>query len=320
MYKLWRTSITRDNPSVSIPVGRNSSQSTCSETDSRKTHEFGAIGEELECSSMRSSINSESQPVVVGLPGLLKSDAESLQQPAIQNPDDLVINFWNSEPKFKAEYEVPSSDHAAEIIGKKGKKILRTQQATQTKITSPKLGERPVFIVEGERLAVQKALNMISMQCTYFESIRSTKSEQSLVGKIFVPKNLVGLVVGESGRTIQRIQRNSSTVIKTPKAEEDPVFVITSDNESLEKAVSTMLHAVHLINEHIREKTYKNEPMIYLHHLFTLLTPIGSKLINYDQICQPFDKLSLVSAEQSAHRMHSIFSEYKYSSSWLDIF
>jgi len=125
MYKLWRTSITRDNPSVSIPVGRNSSQSTCSETDSRKTHEFGAIGEELECSSMRSSINSESQPVVVGLPGLLKSDAESLQQPAIQNPDDLVINFWNSEPKFKAEYEVPSSDHAAEIIGKKGLFLLQ---------------------------------------------------------------------------------------------------------------------------------------------------------------------------------------------------
>lgn len=144
--------------------------------------------------------------------------------------------------------EVPTSNHVAQILGKKGTKIRALRETTNTYIRSPLPQEQPIFIVKGRKEDVAEAVKYLKSASDFFTTIESEKSMlqsaaiKSSQGKVIVvkfsiPVGYVGLVVGVKGCTIKAIEKQSKTFIQSPVMDSEPLFIITGSSENCEIAM-----------------------------------------------------------------------------------
>ena len=162
---------------------------------------------------------------------------------------------------------VPSSEHVAEIVGRKGRKIRALREETNTYIKTPARDEEPVFVVVGRSEDVAMARNVILTAAKHFTKVMEirNKSKVSNVAasiralekptllstntlsqdlpnpgfvtlKVHVPYRAVVFVVGPEGVTLETIQRLTHTHIVITGSERDPIFEVTGFPENAEKA------------------------------------------------------------------------------------
>ncbi|XP_037081634.1 RNA-binding protein MEX3B-like [Pollicipes pollicipes] len=146
---------------------------------------------------------------------------------------------------------VPSSEHVAEIVGKKGGKIKNIRAETNTYIKTPKRDEEPVFVITGRKEDVGFAKQKILAAAEHFSQLREArrqnpggpapalgppKREGDVTASVEVPYEFVGLVVGQKGATIKRIQQDTSTYITTPSRRHRPIFEVVGQPADVEQA------------------------------------------------------------------------------------
>jgi len=155
---------------------------------------------------------------------------------------------------------VPTSDHAAEIIGKNGCKIKELRRLTNTYIKSPVRNQETEFLVTGTPENVSLVKEYILQQAQHFTDLRKQPLLQSFKGisgqlvslNVRVAKEFVGLVVGPKGKTIKKIQEDTHTHIVTPNYQKEPIFVVTGLQFDVERARD-------LMNQHIDQRTTQEE-------------------------------------------------------------
>ena len=120
--------------------------------------------------------------------------------------------------------------------------------------------EEPVFIITGRKENIQTAKREILEISANFSRMRSSKlygngqEVSELVRmELWVPYDMVGLVVGPKGATIVQIQESTQTYIKTPNRDQKPVFRISGIAENV-------LRAKDKIRSHVLLRTGKNLP------------------------------------------------------------
>ena len=92
---------------------------------------------------------------------------------------------------LEADVPVPSSDHVAEIVGKRGCKILFFMDATKAKIVTPRRDEQPIFKVSGDQFAVDAACKLIveaAEQFSKIQEVRQFEAEMDPIGSA-LPSN-----------------------------------------------------------------------------------------------------------------------------------
>ena len=134
-----------------------------------------------------------------------------------------------------------------------GCKIKALRAKTNTYIKTPVRGEEPVFVITGRPEDVSAAQREILTAADHFTEIRASRktSSSSLLSNgygcqaldenkvtilVRVPYRVVGLVVGQKGATVKRIQQITSTYIVTPSREKEPCFKVTGSPENVERA------------------------------------------------------------------------------------
>lgn len=167
---------------------------------------------------------------------------------------------------------VPSSEHVAEIVGKKGGKIKNIRAETNTYIKTPKRDEEPVFVITGRKEDVALAKQKITVAADHFTQLREArrqnpggiagmvpgsvgsgpvvgggalgvlgplgppKRDGDITVSVEVPYEFVGLVVGQKGATIKRIQQDTNTYITTPSRRHRPIFEVVGQPLEVERA------------------------------------------------------------------------------------
>ncbi|KAF0290839.1 RNA-binding protein MEX3D [Amphibalanus amphitrite] len=146
---------------------------------------------------------------------------------------------------------VPSSEHVAEIVGKKGGKIKNIRAETNTYIKTPKRDEEPVFVITGRKEDVAFAKQKILAAAEHFSQLREArrqnpggpapalgppKRDGDVTIQVEVPYEFVGLVVGQKGATIKRIQQDTNTYITTPSRRHRPIFEVVGQPDDVETA------------------------------------------------------------------------------------
>jgi hypothetical protein len=118
--------------------------------------------------------------------------------------------------------EVPSPEHVAEIVGKKGGRIIQLRKGTATYIKTPQITEAPRFIISGLPENVDSAKRSILAASHFFTKLRENMPihkavmPNSTIVSLEVEDKLVGLVVGNKGQTIIRIQELTNTYVRSP--------------------------------------------------------------------------------------------------------
>lgn len=140
------------------------------------------------------------------------------------------------------------------VLDVAGCKIKALRAKTNTYIKTPVRGEEPVFVVTGRKEDVAAAKREILSAAEHFSQIRASRRQNgnastslangppspSTPGQVTiqvrVPYRVVGLVVGPKGATIKRIQQQTHTYIVTPSRDKEPVFEVTGNPDSVDKA------------------------------------------------------------------------------------
>jgi len=179
--------------------------------------------------------------------------------PSLEQPESvLYIPCFGLNDYVEAEVPVPSSDHVAEIVGKRGCKILFLMNTIQVKIVAPRRDQQPIFKVSGERFAVTAACKLILEAAEHFskiQEVRQFKAEIGAIGaalpgntfssdivlmKLAVPHHLVGLLIGWKGQNIQTIKLETNVEILSPKRFSAPLFQLIGSFENVLKAKSSI--------------------------------------------------------------------------------
>ena len=163
---------------------------------------------------------------------------ESVFQPthsSLEQPESVpYIPCFGLNDYVEAEVPVPSSDHVAEIVGKRGCKILFLMNTMQVKIVTSRRDQQPIFKVGGERFAVEAVCKLIIEAAEHFskiQEVRQFKTEIGAIGatllgntfssdivltRLAVPHHLVGLLIGWKGQNIQAIKLETNVEILSP--------------------------------------------------------------------------------------------------------
>jgi len=187
---------------------------------------------------------------------------ESVFQPthsSLEQPESVpYIPCFGLNDYVEAEVPVPSSDHVAEIVGKRGCKILFLMNTIQVKIVTPRRDQQPIFKVSGERFAVEAVCKLIVEAAEHFskiQEVRQFKTEIGAIGaalpgntfssnivlmKLAVPHHLVGLLIGWKGQNIQAIKLKTNVEILSPKRFSAPLFQLIGSFENVLKAKSSI--------------------------------------------------------------------------------
>ena len=187
---------------------------------------------------------------------------ESVFQPthsSLEQPESVpYILCFGLNDYVEAEVPVPSSDHVAEIVGKRGCKILFLMNTIQVKIVTPRRDQQPIFKVSGERFAVVAFCKLIVEAAEHFskiQEVRQFKAEIGAIGaalpgntfssdivlmKLAVPHHLVGLLIGWKGQNIQAIKLKTNVEIVCPKRFSAPLFQLIGPFEDVLKAKSSI--------------------------------------------------------------------------------
>src|SRR5436190_2965582 len=161
--------------------------------------------------------------------------------------DQRILHLAFELFKLKTEcVSVPSSNHVAEIVGKRGSKIKGLQAKTNTLIIPPKRYEEPVFVISGRKEDVAYAKRELLNASEYFTKIRGNEpacctsdlqnSQEYINIQIHVPYHLAGLIIGHNGYTIKRIQSQTDTCIVSPTKDMESVFIVTGLPDKVEAA------------------------------------------------------------------------------------
>ena len=142
---------------------------------------------------------------------------------------------------------VPSSDHVAKIIGRKGWRIKPLQ--AKARIRTPARGEPPIFIITGRPEdvgEVKRELITIASRITESIAFRKKKAmtfqsqsptKERIRIDVRVPRRAVGLVIGRKGAMIKNIQELTNTLIVTPaKHHKKHCFIVSGKPEDVERA------------------------------------------------------------------------------------
>ncbi|XP_037079199.1 RNA-binding protein MEX3A-like [Pollicipes pollicipes] len=132
-----------------------------------------------------------------------------------------------------------------------GGKIKNIRAETNTYIKTPKRDEEPVFVITGRKEDVGFAKKKILAAAEHFSQLREArrqnpggpapalgppKREGDVTVSVEVPYEFVGLVVGQKGATIKRIQQDTSTYITTPSRRHRPIFEVVGQPADVEQA------------------------------------------------------------------------------------
>lgn len=118
-------------------------------------------------------------------------------------------------------------------------------------------GEESVFVVTGKKEDVEKAKMMILSAAEHFSKVRASRkclsgmngsAEGRISVKHHVPYRYIGLVVGQKGATIKKIQQMTNTYIQTPSRTAPPEFEIEGTEANVRLAIQE-------IERHIKERT-----------------------------------------------------------------
>jgi len=164
-------------------------------------------------------------------------------QESVFQPTDASLGQPKPVPDFlcfgindylESEVPVPSSDHVAEIVGKRGCKILFLMDATKVKIVTPRRDEQPIFKVSGDQFAVDAACKLIVEAAEQISKIQevgqfdaecgaistalpgNTFSSDIVLMKLEVPYCLIGLAIGWKGQNVRAIKQETNVEIVSP--------------------------------------------------------------------------------------------------------
>ncbi|KAF0288180.1 RNA-binding protein MEX3B [Amphibalanus amphitrite] len=148
-----------------------------------------------------------------------------------------------------------STDYLHVNIGQLGSlrsgKIKNIRAETNTYIKTPKRDEEPVFVITGRKEDVAFAKQKILAAAEHFSQLREArrqnpagpapalgppKREGDVTVSVEVPYEFVGLVVGQKGATIKRIQQDTNTYITTPSRRHRPIFEVVGQPCDVETA------------------------------------------------------------------------------------
>jgi len=156
-------------------------------------------------------------------------------------PSEMRASTLNKDSLVMERVQVPSSQHVAEIVGKKGSMIRELRERTNTYIRTPLLGEQPEFLISGSTENVAEAKKEILKLSQHFTDLRfpteETARECKITVKFHVPYASVGLVVGHGGTNIKRIRSMTGTLIVTPKPLQDPIFIVKGPPANVHNAI-----------------------------------------------------------------------------------
>jgi len=189
------------------------------------------------------------------------------QQESVFQPTDVSLGQPKPVPDFlcfgindylEVEVPVPSSDHVAEIVGKRGCKIWFLMDATKAKIVTPRRDEQPIFKVSGDQFAVDAACKLIveaAEQFSKIQEVRQFEAEMDPIGsalpsntflsdvvlmKLEVPYCLVGLVIGWKGQNVRAIKQETNVEIVSPECSSARHFHLLGSFENVLKAKSSI--------------------------------------------------------------------------------
>jgi len=161
------------------------------------------------------------------------------QQESVFQPTDVSIGKPKPVPDFlcfgindclEVEVPVPSSDHVAEIVGKRGCKILFLMDATKAKIVTPRRDEQPIFKVSGDQFAVDAACKLIveaSEQFSKTQEMRQFETEMNAIGsalpgntfssdivmKMEIPYCLIDLLIDWKRQNVRAIKGTNVEIV-----------------------------------------------------------------------------------------------------------
>lgn len=134
---------------------------------------------------------------------------------------------------------VSSSEHAAEIIGKKGRKIKKIARDTQTFIKCPSPRNPPIFEIYGrKRHQIVRAKRLIQTFANHFDKMKNKKRQIQLIPgekieTIWFEKIDVACIIGKRGSQIKKIMFFSQTKTISPDTNKKPIFIVIGKEENI---------------------------------------------------------------------------------------
>lgn len=148
--------------------------------------------------------------------------------------------------RFEEKVFVASNEHAAEVIGKHGRKIKRIAKDTQTFIKCPCPTHPPIFEIYGHRKhLITRAKRDIQRFADHFDKMKNKKRQIRLdagekIETIWFEKADVACVIGKRGRQIKKIMFQSQAKVISPDTNKNSIFIIIGLNESVKVCILWM--------------------------------------------------------------------------------
>ena len=149
---------------------------------------------------------------------------------------------------------VPSSEHVADIIGKKGCRIIALQTRTNTYIQTPARGESPVFFITGHPKDVAFAKLEVLAHAFHFTSMQDGPGNDPTHITLSIPvpsSDHVAMIVGKDCRMITALLGyiHSNIYVRIPCRSEDPIFYITGKPKDVDAAKRKLIAAANCITQ-----------------------------------------------------------------------
>lgn len=154
--------------------------------------------------------------------------SEEIMEAAFENPGPITI-----EPIVTEHLTFPNTELVGFIVGKNFTKLLELQQSTNTQIRAPQYNEKSVFAITGTASNVADAILKILIDLEKVKT-RVMPSEKTIHFKL--PGHVVGVLIGQNGETIQRIQEHTNTKIMLKFKDREAIFQVTGQTLMVEEA------------------------------------------------------------------------------------
>lgn len=160
----------------------------------------------------------------------------------------LMVEIVIMTRKFRFEKKVfvASNEHAAEVIGKQGRKIKRIAKDTQTFIQCPSPNDPPIFEIYGhKKYLILRAKRHIQRFADHFDKMKNKKrkirlSEGEKIETIWFRKGDVPSIIGKGGRQIKKIMFYSLAKVISPDTNKNPIFIIIGTERSIKICILWM--------------------------------------------------------------------------------
>lgn len=148
--------------------------------------------------------------------------------------------------RFQEKVFVASNEHAAEVIGKHGRKIKRIARDTKTFIKCPCPTHPPIFEIYGhKKYSITRAKRDIQRFANHFDKMKSKKRQilldvDEMIETIWFEKQDVACIIGKQGRQIKKIMFQSQAKVISPDTNKNSIFIVIGRQESVEICILWM--------------------------------------------------------------------------------